>query len=216
MSEIERRYVQYELRAEGDERRRIAGYAAIFNSVSEEIFGFVETIMPGAFAEVIARDDVRALINHDRNLVLGRTTAGTLRLLENEIGLRYEVDLPDTQPARDLMVSLDRGDVDQSSFGFRVDPEDEEWRGPDEKRPLPLRIIHRFSRLFDVSPVTFPAYTETSVALRVSTRALDKAKEFSSLPGRATGDGGVLTARAVAAGRRDLLRRKIQIAKLRG
>lgn len=205
MSEIERRYLTCELRAVGDDMRRIVGYAAVYNSLSEEIFGFREIIMPGAARDVIEMEDVRALINHDSNLILGRTTAGTLRLFEDERGLRYEIDPPDTQYARDLIVSLDRGDVNQSSFGFRVEMEDEEWRGPDEDSPLPLRIIHKFSRLFDVSPVTFPAYPETSVSMR----ALDKVKQLSA-PGRATG-----VANSNAVGRRDLMRRKIQILKLR-
>lgn len=206
MTEIERRYVTCELRATEGETRRIVGYAAIFNSISEEIFGFREMIMPGAFSEVIETDDVRALINHDPNLVLGRNTAGTLRLFEDERGLRYEIDPPDTSYARNLMISLDRGDVDQSSFGFNVLPENEEWRGPGDDDPLPLRIIHKFKRLHDVSPVTFPAYPETSV----SARALDIVKQLT-VSGRATG----AEASSNAVGRRDLMRRKIQIARLR-
>lgn len=208
MPDIERRFFRCELRAAGGEGepRRIVGYAAVFNEVSEELYGFREMIMPGAFRDVIEAEDVRALINHDPNLVLGRTTAGTLRLIEDERGLRYEIDPPDTQYARDLIVSLERGDVDQSSFAFRVKPEDEEWRGPTEDDPLPLRMIYKFSRLFDVSPVTYPAYEATSVDVR----ALDKAKELA-VPGGATG----AEAKGVAVGRRDLLRRKIQLLKLR-
>lgn len=210
MPEIERRFFKCELRAvggEGDEPVRIVGYAAIFNVVSEELYGFREMIMPGAFREVIETEDVRALINHDPNLVLGRTAADTLRLIEDERGLRYEIDPPDTQYARDLIVSLRRGDVDQSSFAFKVLMEDEEWRGPSEEEPLPVRIIHKFNRLYDVSPATFPAYTETSVDVR----ALDKAKKLA-IPGGATGD----EAKEIAVGRRDLLRRKIQLLKLGG
>jgi hypothetical protein len=207
MNEIERRYLTCELRAEGDEIRRIVGYGAVFNVASDEIYGFRELIMPGAFREVIEVDDVRALINHDPNLVLGRRVAGTLRLFEDETGLRYEIDPPDTQPARDVIVSLDRGDVNQSSFSFRVRVEDEEWRGPTDDEPLPLRIIHKFSRLFDVGPVTFPAYPATSV----SARALDIVKQMT-VSGRATGTD---EARAIAVGRRDLLRRKLNLTKLR-
>lgn len=206
--EIERRFFRGELRAlGGEDKPRIVGYAAVFNILSEEMFGFREMIMPGAFRDVIETEDVRALINHDPNLVLGRTTADTLRLVEDERGLRYEIDPPDTQYARDLIVSVNRGDVDQSSFAFRVLMEDEEWRGPTDEDPLPLRIIHRFFRLFDVSPATYPAYKDTSVDLR----ALDKAKELT-VPGGATG----AVARAIAVGRRDLLRRKLNLAKLRG
>jgi hypothetical protein len=186
------------------EARKIVGYAAVFNSLSEDLGGFREMIMPGAFARAIEEDDVRALINHDSNLVLGRNIAGTLRLFEDEIGLRYEIDPPDTQAARDLIISLDRGDIDQSSFGFQA--MEESWRNPDEDNPLPIRILHE-NRLFDVSPVTYPAYHATSVAAR----ALDKAKTITSAHGRATG----ADADSNAVGRRDLKRRKLDIAQRR-
>ncbi len=204
---IERRYFASELRAEGGEGepRRIVGYGAVFNSLSEDLGGFREMIMPGAFASAIAEDDVRALFNHDASLVLGRNRAGTLRLSEDELGLRYEIDPPDTQYARDLLVSLDRGDVDQSSFGFMA--VEESWRSPTEEQPLPIRMLHQV-RLFDVSPVTFPAYHATSV----SARALDKAIRVAA--GRATGASEDI-AKAVEVGRRDLLRRKIEIARRR-
>lgn len=124
---------------------------------------FRERIAPGAFAEAIREDDVRALFNHDPNLILGRTTAGTLLLAEDETGLRYEIDPPETQWARDLMVSVERGDISQSSFGFSVVRE--EWQAPSSPNELPLRTILE-ARLYDVSPVTFPAYEETTAEAR--------------------------------------------------
>lgn len=168
MSEMERRCVEVgELRAlkaaagDGPEARRIGGYAALFNVVSEELWGFREEIAPGAFAQTLQDGtDVRALFNHDPNLVLGRSTAGTLRLQEDDRGLAFEIDLPDTSYAQDLWRLIERRDVSQMSFGFLVVTD--EWRMQDG---LPLRTV-RTADLFDVSPVTYPAYAETNVAVR--------------------------------------------------
>lgn len=186
------------VRAADNEPARIVGYAAVFNSLSEDLGGFVERIEPGAFKAAVEVDDVRALINHDPNLILGRTAAGTLALSEDERGLRYEIDPPATQYARDLLVSLERGDVDQSSFGFRV--EEESW---DVSGQTPVRIIRKV-RLFDVSPVTFPAYPATTVSLR----AVDYAKQVAA--GAGASDAGEQTR---AAGRLAWMRNKIDLAQ---
>lgn len=186
--EIERRYFSSELRVDGDAgpMQRIIGFGAVFNSLSEDLGGFREMILPGAFADAIANDDVRALFNHDSNLILGRNRAGTLRLSEEAQGLRYEIDPPDTSYARDLMVSLERGDVNQSSFGFVV--EEESWQHPNSERFYPIRVLHRV-RLFDVSPVVFPAYAATSVAVRAIEQAktLGRASQEDDDAARAAG-----------------------------
>lgn len=163
MADLERRVVTVpvEVRAEGDGPTRLTGYAAVFNTEARIADVFVERIAPGAFSQAIATDDVRALFNHDANFVLGRTTSGTLTLSEDATGLRYDVEPPDTTWARDLMVSVARGDISQSSFAFSVD--EEAWDYP--KGALPVRTVVR-ARLFDVSPVTYPAYAETSVSAR--------------------------------------------------
>jgi hypothetical protein len=159
MQTMERRSLAepVEARAEG---RKIGGYGAVFNS--ETVIGgqFREKIEPGAFAKAL-KNDIRSFFNHDPNLVLGRTKSGTLRIKEDARGLSYEVDLPDTQAGRDVATSMERGDVDGSSFTFRVT--DEEWI--EERGNLPLRIV-REVELYEVGPVTMPAYEDTTVAMR--------------------------------------------------
>lgn len=141
--------------------QRVIGYGAVFNTMSNDLGGFTERIEPGAFDGTL-QDDVRFLLNHDPNFIFGRTVAGTLSLSVDAIGLRYEVELPDTQGARDLAVSLERGDITQSSFAFTV--AEDEW-DQDEENNI-VRTITKVNRLYDVSAVTYPAYEEASVALR--------------------------------------------------
>lgn len=150
-----------EVRADDDGKKTIVGHAAVFDSLSENLGGFREKIQQGAFDDVLS-DDVRALFNHDRNQVLGRTTSGTLRISVDDTGLKYEIDTPDTQVARDLTVLMQRGDVNQSSFGFVVDQD--KWEEDDDGRVV--RTITKLRRLLDVSPVTYPAYPDTDVAVR--------------------------------------------------
>lgn len=174
---IERRLYDSEVdtRTAGENRRLIVGYAYKFNARSQNLGGFREEILPGAGAESILRDDVRALVNHDANRILGRNRAGTLRLSEDSTGLEYEIDADERQSyVRDLLVALERGDVTQSSFGFRVAPDGEDWVQDEDE--FPLRRIRRMS-LFDVSPVTYPAYLSTEAT--VSRRALDVAATLS-------------------------------------
>lgn len=152
-----------ELRAleDNDEKRYIVGYALKFNTESENLGGFVEKIDSRAL-ESANLSDVRALFNHDANMVLGRSKAGTLKLEVDELGLKYTIDPPDTSFARDLMESMGRGDIDQSSFGFTLNYDNggDEWEY-DENRDLYVRTIREFKDIFDVSVVTYPAYTAT-------------------------------------------------------
>lgn len=142
----------------------VRGHAAVFNQLSEDLGGFREQIAPGAFAEAIEKDDIRALFNHDANVILGRNRAGTLRLAEDTRGLAIEIDAPDTGLVRDMVLSpIERGDVSQMSFGFQVRPGGQDWAKDDEGRVV--RTVKRV-RLFDVSPVVFPAYPQTDVAVR--------------------------------------------------
>jgi len=165
--ELERRaFSTLELRTaapevEGESHHHIVGHAAVFNSLSEMLWGFRETIAPGAFSDAIEKSDVRALLNHEPNFVLGRKKTGTLKLWEDERGLAIDIDPPETQWANDLLVSIGRGDIDQMSFGFTVG--EDRWEEVDGET---RRTILRVDELFDVSPVTFPAYPETDAALR--------------------------------------------------
>lgn len=139
---------------------RLRGHAAVFNSLSEPMYGFREQIAPGAFAESIGKDDIRALWNHDTSHVLGRKSAGTLILTEDERGLAVDINPPNTTWAKDLLISIKRGDVSQMSFGFRVLTDS--WSMVDGSEVRTLEKV----QLFEVSPVTFPAYSATDVSAR--------------------------------------------------
>jgi HK97 family phage prohead protease len=143
--------------------KKLVGYAALFND--ETIIGdmFRESLKPGAFTRAIEeKQDVRGLLNHNENYVFGRTKSGTLKLEEDEKGLRIELIPPDAQWARDIMASVERGDIDQMSFGFI--PKGIEWQDGEEGE-LDLRVITDVD-LFDISVVTYPAYVNTSVSAR--------------------------------------------------
>ena len=141
------------------EGETIRGYAAVYNSDSEWMGGFYEQIARGAFDDVMD-NDTRAYFNHDENLLLGRVSSGTLRLSSDERGLYYEVDLPNTSYAKDLVELMKRGDVNQSSFAFLI--ESDRWEERDGKT---YRIIEKVSRLLDVSPVAQPAYPDATSEL---------------------------------------------------
>lgn len=152
--------------------RTIFGYAALYGVRSQVITEggqFVEVIAPGAFDNVLD-DDVRALFNHDSSLVLARSKGGrgTLKLATDRKGLRYEFVAPDNSVGRDLVESMRRGDVDQSSFAFSIaDGGDDRVR---EASGLIVRTIRKVGRLYDVSPVTYPAYLDASADVRAGTR----------------------------------------------
>jgi HK97 family phage prohead protease len=145
----------------------LAGYAAVYDQRSEPIYGsFYEVIKRGAFASALdGTDDVRALFDHDSAMVLGRTKAKTLRLSDDAHGLKVEIDLPDTAMARDLAQSIERGDIDQMSFGFRTIKDEWTWEKTKEGIVVDIRTLVAVE-LFDVSVVTYPAYSQTEVALR--------------------------------------------------
>jgi len=154
-----------ELRVErrADEPPVIVGYAAVFNKLSEEIWGFREQIARGAFDDVL-EDDVRALFNHDPNYVLGRSQVSqTLTLEQDDKGLRMEVEPPSGGWVDSLLQSIERKDITGQSFSFIVSKDSWEY---DRDQDLVTRTILKLGRLYDVGPVTFPAYPDTDVAVR--------------------------------------------------
>lgn len=150
--------------AEGGAGATLVGYAARFNSPSSPIGGrYVEYIAPGAFDDVL-NTDVVALFDHDSTRVLGRTSAGSLRLSVDDLGLRYEVDLDLEDPdAIAVQRKLLTRKVTGSSFAFQVAQDSETW---DREGDVRTRTIQRISALYDVGPVTYPAYPASSAALR--------------------------------------------------
>lgn len=140
----------------------LRGHAAVFNQLSQNLGGYREQIMPGAFKDALS-GDVRLLINHD-GLPLARTTSGTLTLMEDGHGLAVEATLdPDDPDVCALLPKMQRGDVNQMSFGFCVNPGGQDWAT--DENGVNIRTL-KSVRLFDVSVVTFPAYTGTDVAVR--------------------------------------------------
>jgi len=196
--DIERRTFQVNaLRAASEDGKpTIEGYAAVFNQYSQDLGGFVEIIDPGFFDDVLS-SDVRSLMNHDPNYILGRTTNNTLEIKQDEIGLFQRTFPPVVEPdvvrwAADLMVSIKRGDITQQSFAFRLK---RTWRGDaedgDEWMVVGDLIVRRLKKagckeLLDVSPVTYPAYLQTNVSAHTRAR-FDEFKE--SIQGQAPADG---------------------------
>jgi HK97 family phage prohead protease len=161
---IERRTVagKVEAREDGNGGWRIQGTGIVFNSWSEDLGGFKERVDPGFADDVLASNpDIRGLFNHNPDLVLGRTASGTMIVTKREHGVMYDIDPADTSYARDLRVSLERGDVNQSSFAFRLAQGGCTWE-EDPESDLLLRTLTKASGLYDMSPVTYPAYTATS------------------------------------------------------
>jgi HK97 family phage prohead protease len=172
----ERRYLpnsQVEARSVGG-RAVIAGYAAVFGANSKNLGGFVEVVGRGAFTKTVKEADVRAYVNHDPNLILGRTASGSLKLSLDDNGLHYEIMAGNRSYETDLMESIERGDVNQSSFAFSVvGPEGESWGYNADG--FPQRTLNEV-RLYDVSPVSNPAYEDTTTGL--GERSLHKLAEF--------------------------------------
>lgn len=167
-----------ELRAAEDGIGTLIGYAAIFNSPTD-LGWYREEIASGAFTRSLADgDDVRALYNHDDGQVIGRRSAGTLRLSEDATGLRIEIDLPDTTAARDLAANIACGNIDGMSFGFRAREQQWDVFGEGEDQVDLRRLVD--VELIEVSAVTFPAYADTSIAQR----SLEAAQADNSHAGR--------------------------------
>ena len=169
----EKRFFKVETRVTTKGKKNIVeGHAAVFGELSEDLGGFREKINKGAFDGVLD-NDVRAFFNHDPNFLLARTSSGTLKLGIDKRGLKYSFDVPDTSAGRDLLVSMKRGDITQSSFTVEKDSWGESKKGTE------IRTIEKVGRLFDVSPVSIPAYptaNDLSIAQRSRMTFKDKTK----------------------------------------
>ena len=151
------KHIEIRVHTEGGQQK-ITGYAAVFDSLSEDLGGFRETIAPGTFKRALSEhQDVRALVDHDSSKIIGRTEAGTMTLVEDDKGLKYEIDPADTTAGRDILVSIKRGDVSGSSFAFTVVANGDNWNTVDGEEIRELTDVD----LFDVGPVAFPAYPAT-------------------------------------------------------
>src|SRR5215207_5181332 len=151
--------------------RTLHGYAAVYNVESEDLGGFRERIAPGAFSGVLDAD-VRALLNHDVNEVLGRTKSGTLRLFDEQRGLRFELDLPDSPLGQNVREAVRRRDLDGASFRFVV--ADEQWQGD-------VRTVTKVAELHDVTIASYPAYPAASVELRTRPERKAAMEEVATL-----------------------------------
>jgi hypothetical protein len=159
----ERRFLKAEVRASGDASPRILGHAAKFNTLSQDLGGFFERILPGAFDDCLASNpDIVGLFNHSMDYVLGRTSSSTMSVSVDAEGLLYSIDPPDTQLARDLMTSMKRGDIRGSSFGFYC--LEDTW-DLDPTTDSIIRTIVKAS-VFDCSVVTDPAYLAADASVR--------------------------------------------------
>lgn len=165
-SKIEQRSFQTIFKRADGEGRTVEGYAAVFNSTTTIGGWYDEVIEAGAFDDAINSSDCRALFNHKSDHLLARQSSGTLRLSVDDKGLRYEFESPDTTIGNDILVMIGRGDLKESSFAFTV--KEQEWK--EEKMEdgdwKYTRIIKKVDVLYDVSPVTYPAYGDTTVAKR--------------------------------------------------
>ena len=208
--EIERRLMEFEdedelvVEPRQNGQAAIVGYAAVYHRLSLDLGGFREEILPGAFDRILNRQrgkaDVVALFNHDSNIVLGRTSSGTLELSSDDKGLRYVVTPPNSRD--DILELIRRRDVRGSSFAFTVDKSGERFRQTDEGKTI--RQIREVKGLYDVGPVLTPAYPASSatVAMRSYQAWLAEQKQAEEVAVRSVMSG-------VAAGVASLLRLKL-------
>lgn len=169
---MERRFQKIDREIETREGRTIYGYGVVFNRDSVDLGGFIETIDRRAFDHLLSDPNIMILANHRSEFLLGRTGAGTARIGVDDFGLWYEVTIPESR--QDIYESVERRDMVGSSFGFF--PGETEWTKP-EKKGDPYRAhVKKVDRLFDVGPVTFPAYPDTTTQARSVDHVRDEFK----------------------------------------
>ena len=163
---------------DGKETDVVVGYGSIFNSRSNDLGGFYEYIAEGAITDdVINSSDVRALINHNMDKILARSVNGngTLKLNTDSKGMRYEFEIPSTTYGNDLKINMQNGNLNQSSFAFTLADNGDEWSTDDDGNNI--RTITKIDKLFDISIVTYPAYSQAESDLVVAQRGLASYKE---------------------------------------
>ena len=187
METTERRFIKGHIEVrQAETTPKIGGVAAVVG-VTTDMGWYEEQIAPGAFDSVLAANpDVRCLFNHEDEMILGRTKSGTLKLWVNDDGnLEYECDTDPNSPTHQTVsAAIARGDIDQSSFQFRA--KTQTWTESAIYGELGLRIITEFDSLYDVSPVTFPAYEDTEVEMRSLKQYREKLIEEKNLPDEKT------------------------------
>ena len=161
-----------ELRSHDDEENYIEGYALKFGTESEDLGGFIETIERDALKDTDF-SDVRALFNHNADHIIARSSADTLKLEVDDIGLKFKARIPNTTYGRDLLENLRNGNVNQCSFGFRLAEKGDVLKF-DEARKIYKRTLKNIKEILDVSVVTYPAYRDTDVAPAL--RSIEKLK----------------------------------------
>ncbi len=157
-----------EVRAEENMPPVVAGDVVMFEQLSVPLWGFREKVRKGAFEKSLRKAVVKALWNHNSDLVLGSTKNRTLKLWEDDLALRFELELPDTTWGRDAAKSIDRGDVDGVSFGFEVVRDEWDYDDPSDVIRTLIEV-----NLYEISPTPFPAYPDSSVDMRSAKRAYE-------------------------------------------
>lgn len=164
----------------GQQEMVVEGYAIIFDTLSDDLGGFKEIINPNALSEVDI-SDVKCLINHDFNQVVGRTQAKTLELTLDSKGLYFKCYLPNTSYAKDIYENIKAGNVNQCSFFFTLPPNDDTARTWSRIDGEYVQTINKIDELIEVSIVTIPAYQETTVAVGQRAKGLDKFKQLEKM-----------------------------------
>ena len=160
---IEERSIKVEVRASAD-GQSIEGYASVFDSLSQDLGGFRELVKPGAFKRALAESpDILCVVGHDPDKLLGRTMSGTCEVEEDERGLKFRCKMPNTGLGRDMKELISRGDMNECSFKFSLDPNDDDAEDWDESEGFVRRTIRSVARLYDVSVCLEGAYRATSV-----------------------------------------------------
>ena len=217
IGEFERRFASAGVssRAKDDKAPVIEGHGALFNTETVIAGLFRERIAPGAFADSLKTDDVRVAYNHDANYILGRMSAKTATVEEDDKGLRYEATPPATRA--DVIESIQRGDVTGSSFQFTVENDaDEQWDYADMKKGmLPLRTIKR-AKLYEVGPVAFPAYEQTTASARAKGRVEEARAQLAAAEAAARTQEAEAEQRVQAAAATDLLLLDLELDALEG